>query len=405
MPRILVADDSEVIRRMVQIALGRDGLQVDTVSNGSDALERMLNDPPDAALLDILMPLMDGLEVLRRMAAEPVLAHIPVMMLTSSSLAENVQEALRNGARDFVVKPFDADELWARVQRLLAAPHDTGPATLPKGQLPDAPGARLVRRIVVVDDQEIVREAAREMLHDRFEVALAASGPGALALAARLRPDLMLLELTAPMMGGREALRRLREQRGLDQTRYVAIAEGRSDGHVPGDFHGVVHKPFVQADLLAVVGRLLGIGGLFSFAVDGDATILRLHPRRLSSGEAAIEEAAARVWDKGELEELRVAMDVACAQMLATNRSWFVVDAMPLRALPDYLGAQFATVARAALGRARECRFHCRVVVPLPLQRYFQPLRDDPRTELYASVNELRLALRHEIDLGDQSPP
>src|SRR5581483_12272281 len=107
----------------------------------------MLSDPPDAALLDILMPLMDGLEVLHRMAAEPALARIPVMMLTSSSLAENVQEALRNGARDFVVKPFDPDELWARVQRLLASHHDAAPESV-KGQ--DASDTRLVRRIVVV---------------------------------------------------------------------------------------------------------------------------------------------------------------------------------------------------------------------------------------------------------------
>ena len=70
----------------------------------------------------------------------------------------------------------------------------------------------------------------------------------------------MLLELTAPMMGGREALRRLRGLRGLDQTRYVAIAEGRADTHLP-DFHVVVRKPFVQSELLGTNRwRVVGVG-------------------------------------------------------------------------------------------------------------------------------------------------
>jgi CheY-like chemotaxis protein len=399
--RILVADDSELIRRIVQAVLGRDGISVDTTSNGAEAIERMLREPPDALLLDLLMPLMDGMEVLRRMAAEPALARIPVMVLTSSSLEENVQEALRYGARDFVVKPFDPDELWSRVKRLLAAaPPDAEPPP-PKGQLPDAPGARLVHRAVVVDDQAIVRRAAKEMLQERFEVSLAASGAGALDLAARLRPDLVLLELAAPMMAGVETLDRVRDLAGLGHTRYVAVVEGADEAPVPSGFHEVVRKPFVRADLLAVVGRVLEIRGLFSFAVDGEATILRLHPRPLSDADVHNDEAPALVWDKPGMEELREAVDRACAQMLAADRSWFVVDASPLSGLPDHLSTAFATAARGALARARECRFHCRLVVPRPLQRHFHSPREEPRTELYSSVLELRSDLSRRIELGD----
>jgi CheY-like chemotaxis protein len=400
-PRILVADDSELIRRMIQVVLARDGLEVDTVSNGGEAIERMLRDPPDALLLDLLMPLMDGMEVLRTMSAEPALARIPVMVLTSSGLQENVQEALRNGARDFVVKPFDPDELWSRVKRLLAGASPAAEPPPQKGQLPDAPEARLVLRAVAVDDQAIVRQAAREMLEDRFEVFLAASGPGALDLAARLRPDLVLLELAAPMMPGSETLGRLRDLPGLGHTRYVAIVAGPTDTSVPNGFHDAVGKPFVRADLLAVVGRVLEIRGLFSFAVDGDATILRLHPRPLSDADVEHDEAPALVWDKPGLEELRDAVDRACAQMLAADRTWFVLDASPLLGLPDHLGAAFATAARGALARARECRFHCRLVVPPALQRHFLPPPEEPHAELYASIRDLRLALSRQIELGE----
>ena len=389
---------------MVQVILARDGLQVDTASNGAQAFERMLRDPPDALLLDILMPLMDGLEVLRRMAAEPTLARVPVMMLTRSGLEENVQEALRYGARDFVVKPFEPDELWPRVKRLLDAPREAA-APRPKGQLPEAPGGRLVRRAIVVDDQPIVREAARAMLEDRFEVSLVGSGPGALDLARRLRPDLVLLELAAPTMGGEETVGRLRRLPGLAHTRYIGVAEGSTVTPVPVNFHAVVRKPFVRAELLAAVGRVLRVRGLFSFAVDGDATVLRLHPRPLSSADADRDDAPALLWDRGELEELRGAVDGACAQMLAADRSWFVLDATPLGGLPDHLGAAFATAARDALARAHECQFHCRLVVPPALQRYFISGRDEPHTEVYASVRELRLALSRRIDLGDRRGP
>ena len=399
MPRILVADDSELIRRMIQFVLGREGLQVDTVSNGAEAIERMLRVPPDVLLLDLLMPLMDGMEVLRRMSAEPALARIPVMVLTNSALEESVQEALRNGARDFVVKPFEPEALWSRIKRLLVSPPESA-LPLAKGHLPDEPGARLALRVVVVDDQAIVRKAAKEMLEDRFEVSLATSGPGALDLAARLRPDLVLLEVASAVMEGSETLSRLRDLAGLGHTRYVAIAADSPDVPVPVGFDDVVLKPFVRADLLAVVGRVLEIRGLFSFAADGEATVLRLHPRPLADADVEHDEAPALVWDKPGMEELREAVDVACAQMLAADRSWFVVDASPLSGLPDHLSTAFATAARAALARAHECRFHCRLVVPPPLQRHFHSPREEPRTELYSSVRDLRQDLSRRIELA-----
>src|SRR5689334_8046498 len=108
----------------------------------------MIARAPDAVLLDINLPVMDGLETLRHMAAEPTLRQIPVMMISSSGYAENVRAALASGARDFIVKPFTVDTLRERVRRLLS-----GPKAEPGAPEPPKSPTRVVTRVLVADPE------------------------------------------------------------------------------------------------------------------------------------------------------------------------------------------------------------------------------------------------------------
>lgn len=116
--RILVADDDSLLQALLQHRLTAAGYEVMQVGNGGAVLERLGLFRPDLIVLDAMMPVMDGFEALRRMKSDPKMADIPVVMLTAMRRDADVVSALRLGAADYLAKPFNPDELIARLVRL-----------------------------------------------------------------------------------------------------------------------------------------------------------------------------------------------------------------------------------------------------------------------------------------------
>ncbi|MDP2710624.1 MAG: response regulator transcription factor [Solirubrobacteraceae bacterium] len=116
--RVLVVDDQTLVRSGFRALLERgDGIEVTgEASNGAEALERMRDDPPDIVLMDIRMPVMDGLEATRRIAADPALAGVRVIVLTTFGLDDYVFDALHAGASGFLLKDVEPDELRGAVR-------------------------------------------------------------------------------------------------------------------------------------------------------------------------------------------------------------------------------------------------------------------------------------------------
>jgi DNA-binding response OmpR family regulator len=117
--RILVCDDDELLVDLLTYRLGARGYQVSAARDGGEALTRLAEDRPDAVVLDAMMPVVDGFEVLRRIREQPETAALPVVMLSARKQERDIVGALELGASDFVVKPFIPEELLARLARLL----------------------------------------------------------------------------------------------------------------------------------------------------------------------------------------------------------------------------------------------------------------------------------------------
>ena len=115
-PRILVIDDDEGIASFLKRALSYAGFVVDAAPSGAAGLERALAAPPDAVILDVLMPGLDGLEVCRRLRAGD---DVPILMLTAKDEVSDRVKGLECGADDYLIKPFALEELVARLQALL----------------------------------------------------------------------------------------------------------------------------------------------------------------------------------------------------------------------------------------------------------------------------------------------
>ena len=120
--RIMMVDDEPTTIDVVKMFLEDAGYtQFITTVDSSETLETMAESLPDVILLDLMMPKVDGFDILTTMRAEPTLCHLPVIVLTSSTDSATKLKALELGATDFLAKPVDPSELMLRVRNTLAA--------------------------------------------------------------------------------------------------------------------------------------------------------------------------------------------------------------------------------------------------------------------------------------------
>jgi two-component system, OmpR family, alkaline phosphatase synthesis response regulator PhoP len=121
MPRILAVDDEPNIVRLIQVNLERHGYQVETANNGAQALAKIRENRPDLLVSDVMMPEMDGFELLSTIRRDPSLSDLPVIMLTAKAQDANVMEGYSRGADMYLTKPFNPAELLQFVKRILAS--------------------------------------------------------------------------------------------------------------------------------------------------------------------------------------------------------------------------------------------------------------------------------------------
>lgn len=131
--RLLIAEDELEISKVLKMVLEQQKYAVDVVDNGADALDYILDGDYDGAILDLMMPRMDGIEVLRRLRAEENAT--PVLVLTARSEVSDRVEGLDAGADDFLPKPFAITELLARVRAMLRRRANYVPNVLKLGNL------------------------------------------------------------------------------------------------------------------------------------------------------------------------------------------------------------------------------------------------------------------------------
>lgn len=118
-PRILVVDDQPINVKLLERKLSASGMDVATAFSGEEALRAAGESPPDIVLLDIMMPGMDGMEVCRRLKANPRTAQTPILFITAKASKEGKIAGLEAGAADYITKPIDLDETLARIQTQL----------------------------------------------------------------------------------------------------------------------------------------------------------------------------------------------------------------------------------------------------------------------------------------------
>ena len=201
-PLVLVVEDDPAAAELLTRQLGNAGYRTEVAKSGAEALALARELKPAAITLDIIMPELDGWEVITRLKSDAATSHIPVVVV---SVVDNPELGIALGAIDYFVKPVNASALVERLDRFDA---------------PRAPGNRKVR-VLVVDDEPANRTLLTEALEPAgFTVMTASGGRDAIKIAKRSKPDLVLLDLLMPDVNGFDVVEALRAD---DKTRDTPI--------------------------------------------------------------------------------------------------------------------------------------------------------------------------------------
>ncbi|HYD27182.1 PleD family two-component system response regulator [Brevundimonas sp.] len=230
--RILVVDDVEPNVRLLEAKLTIEYYEVLTAMDGATALEIAAAERPDIILLDVMMPGMDGFETCRRLKADPVTRHIPVVLVTALDGREDKIKGLEVGADDFVTKPIDDVVLFARVKSLvrLKAVMDELREREESGRRMgvDTDGAGRLRgsggRVLIVDDNELQREKMVTHLA-REHRPVAEPDPAAALIAARGPIDLMIVNVASSGFDGLRFVAQVRSSEASRRTPILAVVD------------------------------------------------------------------------------------------------------------------------------------------------------------------------------------
>ena len=217
MKKILIIEDEEVLLEVLANKLKKEGYEVSIAKDGEEGLRKFKEEKPALVLLDIIMPKMGGFEVLREAIKDPSLAKIPVIVISNSGQPVEIEEALKLGAKDYLIKAeFSPEEVVQRITENLKAGEVTRKeveSSLPPKAAPrDVGGSGSSHRVLIVEDDKFLRDLiVQKMQKEGFDVLQAIDGEEGVKVVKENPVHLILLDLILPGIDGFEVLKRIKE--------------------------------------------------------------------------------------------------------------------------------------------------------------------------------------------------
>jgi CheY-like chemotaxis protein len=261
--RILLVEDSEPAVIQMTDILEAHGYRVQVARDGKEALERIAEDLPDAMILDLMMPEVDGFEVLKTIRDVARTSDLPVLILTAKHVTkEELSFLASNNVHELIQKgDISGAGLLALVGEMVA-PREQGPRA--ESEEPVAPhqserAARSGRPVIlVVEDDPDSRRTARALLEDHYRVLEAQDGRAGLERARAGHPDLIMMDIDMPIMDGVQALEAIRRDETLRHIPVIAVTASAMTGDreaiLAHGFDGYISKP-IDDEVLATTLR------------------------------------------------------------------------------------------------------------------------------------------------------
>ncbi|OGP49708.1 MAG: hypothetical protein A2Y79_05325 [Deltaproteobacteria bacterium RBG_13_43_22] len=270
-PRILLVEDNEASIIQVKAVLEYAGYAVDVAGGGQEAFDFLSHTIPDGIILDLMMPEIDGFEVLENIRGRAATAKVPVLILTAKDLTpEDFKRLSANHIQQLVQKgDIDRESLLAKVKSIFSGEEkiETGNWILEKRSLIPA-------TILLVEDNPDNLTTVRAVLQNQYQLREAKDGEEGLRLAAETRPDLILLDMALPKMDGYEVVRRLKENRELRPIPVIAMTaqfmKGDREKILDAGCDDYITKPIDSESFLKKIREWLGDSRSFYAENTGD---------------------------------------------------------------------------------------------------------------------------------------
>lgn len=267
---ILIIEDEEALRRALEKKLQADGYTVITAENGQQGLDAVREKKPDLVLLDILMPEVDGFQVLEKLSADGLLPTLPVVIVSNSGQPVEIDRAMKLGARDYMVKAqFDPQEVLDKVHQVLGDTRSVAEVVVNDqvaveiGNASSAPQSG--HRVLIVEDDQFLRELLdRKLKSEGFAVETAIEGESALTKVKTFKPEIVLLDVILPGVDGFSILEQLKADPALVGIPVVMLTNlGQKDdvekGMKLGAVGYLVKAHFTPGDIVVKVKETLKI--------------------------------------------------------------------------------------------------------------------------------------------------
>ncbi|MEI7729204.1 MAG: response regulator [Verrucomicrobiota bacterium] len=258
---ILVVEDNEPAIIQLTDILRAEGYRVQVARNGQEALAQIAQTPPDAIILDLMMPGVDGFQVLKTIRSAERTAHLPVLILTAKHVTKEELSFLKGNNIHQLIQKGDINKagLLAAVARMVTPPTAEPIPTPPRRRRrPTRPGKPVV--LVVEDNPDNLR-TAHALLNDHYLVIEAANGQAGIEQARGHQPDLILTDIALPGMDGIALLAAIRADESLCDTPVVAVTASAMKGNreeiLARGFDAYISKPIEYDTLMKTIQELL----------------------------------------------------------------------------------------------------------------------------------------------------
>lgn len=260
-PRILIIEDNEVAVIQIKTLLEDSGYTVFTAANGTEGLDMIDKTLPDAIILDLMMPQIDGFRVLEQIRSTPGIAQIPVLILTAKELTPAEKAQLkRNNIRQLIQKGnVDRDQLQHSIEKLLKRKEKTTRPTPPSSPREKTSAGRT---ILVVEDNPDNRYIIASILDGTdYPYITAVDGAEAVSKAKEFLPALILMDIQLPVLSGLEAAKQVKAEPELADVPIIALTgramKGDKEKILSAGCDDYISKPFAPKTLLEVIQKWL----------------------------------------------------------------------------------------------------------------------------------------------------
>ncbi len=260
--KILIIEDEQALAEVLQTKLSKEGYDMHIAYDGEDGYNKMVDIKPDLILLDIVMPKMNGYEVLEKMNETGI--KIPVIVISNSGQPVEIEKTKKLGAVDHLIKTqFDPSEVITKINNYL----NVGSADAGTVQASEAGAEKEGVKVMLVEDDRFLRDICSKKLNkEGFNVFEAIDGEQALANIDKIKPDIVLLDIILPAIDGFQVLQKIRKNadKAIANTPVIMLSNLGQDDDIKkaismGANNYLVKAHFTTEEIVEKIKKILEI--------------------------------------------------------------------------------------------------------------------------------------------------